>query len=186
MEMAGTGFDAGSVVIARAGASLDASKDEVERIKVRREELIERIKAEPGVAGVTFTSSIPGFGFSDEVRFEDGVKVSATPGHVPDVGITNALWPSVIRGSLDLFEVFGVQMVAGRNFAPSDLGADNVVINRGVFQLHELGVRRTRRRSRPSGRGRGHHGRGGTACRLRPRTARRADPGHGGAARRLT
>ena len=136
MEMVGTGFDAGSVVIARAGASLDASKDEVERLKVRRQELIERIKAEPGVAGVTFTSSIPGFGFSDEVRFEDGVKVSATAGHVPDVGITNALWPSVIRGSLDLFDVFGVQMVAGRNFAPSDLGADNVVINRSFATMY--------------------------------------------------
>jgi hypothetical protein len=116
--------------------SADASSVDLDRVKARQVELISRLKAEPGVIGVTFSSGIPGFAGSDRIRFEEGVRLRERADHVPDVGVTNALVPSVVRASVDLFDTYGVQILAGRNFMASDVGVNNVVVNRSFAEMY--------------------------------------------------
>ena len=48
-------------------------------------------------------------------RFEEGVRLRGVPDHVPDVGITDTLMSSVVRASVDLYDTYGAQSLAGRN-----------------------------------------------------------------------
>jgi hypothetical protein len=107
-----------------------------DRIEARQAELISRLKAEPGVIGVSFSSGIPGFAGSDRIRFEDGVRLRKRMDHIPDVGVTDALVPSVTRVSLDQFDTYGVPILAGRNFLASDVGTPNVIVNRSFAQMY--------------------------------------------------
>ena len=122
MEMAGPGFAAESFVVASAGLSADAVECGSDRITARQVELISRLKAEPGVIGVTFSSGIPGFAGSEQIRFEEGARLSNRTDHIPDVGVTDALVPSVTRVSVDLFDTYEAQILAGRNFTAGDVG----------------------------------------------------------------
>jgi predicted permease len=136
MEMAGPGFAAESFVVARAGLSADAVNVNPERITAQQVALISRLKAEPGVRDVTFSSSIPGFAASDRIRFEEGARLSKRRDHVPDVGVTDALVPSVVRASVDLFDIYGVEILAGRNFSAGDVGTSSVIVNRSFAQMY--------------------------------------------------
>ena len=64
------------------------------------------------------------------------MRVRARADHVPDVGITDALLPSTTRVSVDLFDTYGVQMLAGRPFAAADLGTTNVIVNRSFVEMY--------------------------------------------------
>lgn len=139
MEMTGPGFAAESFVVATAdmnAGATSADSDSV-RVRARQVELIARLRAEPGVVGVTFSTGIPGFAGSDRIRFEEGVALRDRADHVPDVGVTNALQPSVVRASVDLFDTYGARILAGRNFLASDAGATNVVVvNRSFAAMY--------------------------------------------------
>jgi hypothetical protein len=52
------------------------------------------------------------------------------------VGITDALLPSTTRVSVDLFDTYGVQMLAGRPFAGADVGTTNVIVNRSFVDMY--------------------------------------------------
>ena len=136
MEMAGAGFAADSVVVARTQVTPEWSPVESDRVRGRQTELISRLKGEPGVSGVTFSSGIPGFAGSDQIRFEDSVRLSGFRDHIPDVGITDALMPSVVRASVDLFDTYGVPILAGRNFEAGDVASPTVVVNRSFADMY--------------------------------------------------
>jgi putative ABC transport system permease protein len=137
MEMTGPGFAAESFVVANADLSAEGSKVDFDRVKARQIELISRLKGEPGVMGVTFSSGIPGFAGSEQIRFEDGVRLSGVADHVPDIGITDTLVPSVVRASVDLFATYDAPILAGRHFAASDVGAARVVVvNRSFAEMY--------------------------------------------------
>jgi predicted permease len=137
VEMTGPGFDAGSIVVANARLSPDAVNVDPDRITAYQADLITRLKAEPGVAGVAFSSALPGFGHTDRIRFEDGVRLREFADHIPDTGFTAALMPSVISVSVDLFDAYGVPILAGRRFRASDVGPANVVIvNRSFADMY--------------------------------------------------
>jgi hypothetical protein len=137
IEMAGEGFAAESFVVASAGLSPETVNVNPERITAQQVELISRLKAEPGVTAVAFSGGIPGFAASERIRFEEGARLSNRTDHVPDVGVTNALVPSVTRVSVDLFDTYAVPILAGRNFRASDVGPANVVIvNRSFAEMY--------------------------------------------------
>jgi predicted permease len=137
METTGPGFAAESIVVASAALSTDAARVDIDRVRARQVELIYRLKREPGVRGVTLSSGIPGFAGSAPIRFEEGVRLRGIPDHVPDVGITDTLVPSVVRASVDLFDTYGAQILAGRNLVPGDVGAANtVVVNRSFAEMY--------------------------------------------------
>jgi len=147
MEMVGAGFAAESVVVASAAVDLPAGKIDGDLLRARQADLIERLRKEPGVARVAFSSGIPGFAGSEQIRFEDGVRRRTGAEHVPDVGITDALFPSVVRGSVDMFDTYGAQILAGRNFRSADAATPGaVIVNHSFARMYlkdgnALGVR---------------------------------------------
>ena len=134
MELAGAGFAAESVVVAEAGPGPGAPA--VDRVAAQQLELLARLEAEPGVKGVAFSSHVPGFANHRAIRFEDGVRVRARAEHVPDVGITDALFPSTTRVSVDLFDAYGVETLAGRAFTAADVGTTNVIVNHSFVDMY--------------------------------------------------
>jgi putative ABC transport system permease protein len=147
METTGPGFAAESIVVATAGLSDDVSQVDVDRVRAHQIELISRLKAEPGVVGVTFSSGIPGFARSEQIRFEEGSRLRKFADHVPDRGVTDTLVPSVVMASVDLFSTYGARILAGRNFIAGDVGAAHaVVVNHSFADMYlqdasALGVR---------------------------------------------
>jgi predicted permease len=136
IEMAGTGFAADSIVVAKAGPGPEAPPVDRDRAAAQQLELLTRLEAEPGVTGAAFSSRIPGNAFPRRIRFEDGVRVRAQAEHVADVGITDALFPSTNSVSIDLFDTYGVEILAGRTFAAADVGTTNVIVNRSFVDMY--------------------------------------------------
>jgi predicted permease len=136
MELAGAGFAAESVVVAEAGLGADAPAPNRDRVAAQQLELLARLEAEPGVKGVAFSSHVPGFANHRAIRFEDGVRVRARAEHVPDVGITDALFPSTTSVSVGLFDAYGVETLAGRAFTAADVGTTNVIVNHSFVDMY--------------------------------------------------
>ena len=91
-------------------SSPDAPPVDRDRLAAQQRELLARLEAEPGVTGVAFSSGMPGFGATRAIRFQDGVRVRARAEYIPDVGITDALLPSMTRVSVDAFDTYGVEI----------------------------------------------------------------------------
>jgi cell division protein FtsX len=136
MELAGAGFAAESIVVAQASRGPGAPAVDRDRVAAQQLELLARLEAEPGVKGVAFSSHVPGFASHRAIRFEDGVRVRARAEHVPDVGITDALFPSTTRVSVDLFDAYGVETLAGRAFTAADVGTTNVIVNDSFVDMY--------------------------------------------------
>jgi putative ABC transport system permease protein len=135
-ELVGTGFPAESMVAGKVGLGPDAPPVDPVRLTAQQRELLARLEAEPGVTGVAFSAGFPGSAQIKAIRFQDGVRVRARAEHVPDVGITDALLPSTTRVSVDLFDTYGVRVLAGRAFAAADLGTTNVIVNRSFVDMY--------------------------------------------------
>lgn len=135
-ELVGTGFPAESILTGKVGLGPEAPKLDRVRVSAQQQQLLAKLEAEPGVTGVAFSTGIPGSAPIKLIRFQDGVRVQARAEHVPDVGITDALLPSTTKVSVDLFETYGVQMLAGRPLAAADLGTTNVVVNRSFVEMY--------------------------------------------------
>jgi predicted permease len=126
MEIVGPGFAAEQFVVATAALSDEPSAVDSDRIRRRQLELMSRLEAEPGVAGVTFSSNVPGFAGSRRIQFEGDVPLRET----------GTLWPSTVDVSVEMFDTYGVEILAGRDFNAGDLGAANaVVVNRAFEQV---------------------------------------------------
>ena len=136
MEVAGAGFPAESIVAGYAALSPDASSVDRDLLAARQRELLAKLAAEPGVTHVGFSSGIPGFGATRAIRFQDGVRVRAGTDYIPDVGITEALLPSMTRVGVDAFDTYGVEIFAGRDFSAADVGTSNVIVNRSFVDTY--------------------------------------------------
>lgn len=121
------------------------------RFRELRIEWLSRLKADPGVLGVTFAERQPGLERWDEFEMEGGpAPPLAFAGHLARFG----------RVDVDFFDTFGVPLLAGRRFASGDLdsAAATVVVNR-TFVRQVLGgdnplgrrVRSVRRRGAEPG-----------------------------------
>jgi hypothetical protein len=89
-------------------------------------ELMRRLEDEPSVAGVTFASSYPG-----NEAFVDRVEIE---------GAGERSWVWINQVDRDLFGVFGIPVLAGRDFTASDAGpGSNAVIVDRVFAEHIIG-----------------------------------------------
>jgi predicted permease len=136
MELAGAGFPVESIVAGYVGLSPDALPVDRDRLAAMQRELLARLAAEPGVTRVAFSSGIPGFAATRAIRVEDGVRVRARADYIPDVGITDALLPSMTRVGVDAFDTYGVEILAGRGFAAADVGTSNVIVNRSFVDMY--------------------------------------------------
>ena len=135
MELTGAGFPVESIVAGYVGLGPEAPR-ESDRLAVLQRELLTRLAAEPGVTGVAFSSGMPGFAATRTIRFQDGVRVRAGKDYIPDVGITDALLPSMTRISVEAFDTYGVGILAGRDFVAADVGTTNVIVNRSFVETY--------------------------------------------------
>ncbi len=106
MELSEPGFAAGEFVIAKVDRRLG--------------DMVRRIKAEPGVRAVTFSSGVPGYHGSVVIDFED----PRAQGLDTDKDV------DILDVDLAMFEVYDAPMFAGRAFTPADLGTTAVIVNR--------------------------------------------------------
>ena len=137
MEIGGPGFAVEDFVVGTMAFGDEADAADANGLRARQLQLMSRLEAEPGVTAVTFSSGVPGFAPGRMIEFEDGLLV-------PDEGTPEV---STLEVDIRLFEAYGVDMVAGRPFDASDLGAANaVIVNRSFAQEYlqnrdALGVR---------------------------------------------
>jgi hypothetical protein len=127
MEVSGPGFAAQDIVVSTL--ALDDHDAKADNYFERRlSELMTRMRTELGVTAVTFSSSVPGFAPDRVIEFEDGTAL----------GEDGRLDVSVLDVAHDLFDAYGVEMVAGRPFTAGDRGAANVVIVNWTFAQQYL------------------------------------------------
>ena len=123
MEVAGPGFAAEELVVGYVVLSEEASAVDSNRVRARQLELFSRLEAEPGVSAVTFSSSVPGWAPDRRIQFADGVPLR-------EAGMLEV---SALDVDLDMFDVYGVEILAGRAFHAGDTGAANAVIVNRTF-----------------------------------------------------
>jgi putative ABC transport system permease protein len=122
------GFDPAGVVAMPLEVSSARYSDD--RLVAFHSELLDRIRALPGVSGAAATSTDPfrQFGFSNNVTPEDRAATA------PPSGLVQADWRSVTPG---FFETLRIPVIAGRTFTRDDReGAERVVVaNQSLARL---------------------------------------------------
>jgi hypothetical protein len=103
----------------------------------RQRTVMSRLRQEPGVAAVTFSSAVPGFGLDRRIAFDPSARPRAAA----------AVEVATFRIAPDLLAVYGTRMLAGRQFDARDTATSGaVIVNRTFAELLEqpgdaLGVR---------------------------------------------
>jgi predicted permease len=114
------GFDTSDTIAMRV--ELPSWRYADDRVPGFYRELLDRVRAMPGIAsaGATSTDPFVQFGFSNDVT------PAERAAEAPPSGLVQAGWRSVTPG---YFEAMGVPLLAGRGFEPSDTeGGDRVVV----------------------------------------------------------
>ena len=119
MRVGDLGFATERFSIVHVRVPNDAGAVEVDRIRDRHQQVMDRLAAEPGVETATFSYSVPGMGPGAVIEFNRDVRT--TPAAIRIV--------SRFPIATDLLEVYGAQLLAGRVLQPADAGSDAVVVN---------------------------------------------------------
>jgi len=118
LELSGPGFAAEKFAISSVALPIDGVRDNVRGTVEARVEMLARMRAEPGVDAVTFSSYIPGFARGGRIQFADDVHATAP-----------APWDvSTLEVAVDMLDVYRAQMLAGRRFTDADVGSSRAVV----------------------------------------------------------
>jgi putative ABC transport system permease protein len=118
LEIDGPGFAAEKFAVAMVAVPEEVVAVDPQRAARVQREMTSRLEAEPGVAAATLSSNVPGFASGARIQFEDGVAVTApAPWDVSRMDVT-----------LDMLDVYGAELAAGRRFVAGDVGPANTVI----------------------------------------------------------
>ena len=101
-----------------------------ELVRQRLLALMGKLREEPGVTDVTFSSAVPGLGPDRRIEFQDEAHRRAAGS------------PEVAAFDIDvaLLKVYGTHLVAGRDFDARDTAASTAVIVNRTFATDTLGV----------------------------------------------
>jgi predicted permease len=100
-----------------------------ELVRQRLLALMGKLREEPGVSAVTFSSAVPGFGRDRRIEFQDEARRG--DGRTPEVATFNI--------DVELLETYGARLVAGRDFDARDAAAPTAVIVNRTFATEVLG-----------------------------------------------
>ena len=120
MEFAGRSVAVERIAVANMVVSDEASARNRGLVRQRQDALMSRLRAEPGVTAVTFSSAVPGLGPDRRIEFDPSTKVRE--------GVTAEV--ATFRIDVDLLQVYNARLLAGRGFDAKDLGSHAVVVNR--------------------------------------------------------
>lgn len=133
MEFSGRSAAVDRIAVANMVLIDDASPRDEGLVRQRQDALMSRLRAEPGVAAVTFSSAVPGLGPDRRIEFEPSTKVR-------EAGTAEV---ATFRIDVDLLRVYEARLLAGRGFEGRDLGSRAVVVNRtfvdDLLALRSLG-----------------------------------------------
>jgi hypothetical protein len=135
MELIGPGFDAERLVVATVSLDSETTRvyrdgkaegfppRDIARIREQQRALLSRLASEDGVAGVTFSSAIPGFAGGSRIEIED----TRGDRHARSFDV------STLDVDPNLFDMYRVELIAGRGFTTGDLGGGAAVIVNQTF-----------------------------------------------------
>ena len=123
MEFTGPGFDAHKFIVTRiALPDADGPADE-RRVAEDLRQLMAGLRAEPGVGAVTFSTSVPGLAGGAQIEFEEHTAVAApAPWYISRLDV-----------AVDMLEVYGATLLAGRTFNAGDTGGARAVVVNETF-----------------------------------------------------
>jgi len=127
-ELRGPAIPVDRVVVANMNLGDERIPLDREIVRQRLLALIARLREEPGVTAVTFSSDVPGFGLNRHVEFEDATRQR---GLTPEV--------AAFRIDVDLLRTYGARLLAGRDFEAHDAASPTVVIVNRTFAEDVLG-----------------------------------------------
>ena len=137
MELAGPSIAVDRLVVANMVLSDEASARDETLVRQRQDALMSRLRAEPGITAVTFSSAVPGLGPDRRIEFIPSTPGDAggheVPGEQGDGQFADALDVASFRIDVELLRVYGVRMLAGRGFDARDIGAGRVAIVNRTF-----------------------------------------------------
>ena len=121
MEFTGRSVVVDRIVLANMVLSDESSAKDERLVRQRQDALMSRLRAEPGVTAVTYSSAVPGLGPDRRVEFQSSTNVRQ--GDAVDV--------ASFRIDPDLLRVYDARLLAGRVFEARDLvGARAAIVNR--------------------------------------------------------
>jgi putative ABC transport system permease protein len=131
MEFMGLGFDAHKFVVARIALPDDEAPADEGRVTEDLRQVMTRLRAEPGVAAVTFSTYLPGFAGGAQIEFDDKKQVVApAPWYVSRLDVAD-----------DMLDIYGATVLAGRTFNAGDISAPGaVVVNESFTRWLPQGV----------------------------------------------
>jgi hypothetical protein len=95
-------------------------------VRQRQDDLMSRLRGEPGVTAVTFSSAVPGLGPDRQIEFQPSTKVRAA----------SDLDAASFRIDVELLRAYDARLLAGRGFETRDVGtARAAIVNRTFVDL---------------------------------------------------
>ena len=122
MEFTGRSVAVDRIVVANMVLTDEAARDE-RLVKQRQDALMSRLRGEPGVRAVTFSSALPGLGPDRRIEFQPSTKIREA----------GSLDVATFRIDPDLLRVYDARLFAGRGFEAKDLGAGRAAIVNRTF-----------------------------------------------------
>lgn len=123
MEFAGRSIAVDRIALANMVLNDEASARDEGLVRQRQDALMSRLREEPGVTAVTFSSAVPGLGPDRRIEFQPSTKVR-------DAG---DLEVATFRIDVELLRVYDARLLAGRGFEPRDVGAARAAIVNRTF-----------------------------------------------------
>jgi len=128
-ELRGPAIPVDRFVVANMNLSGDEIAVDREVARQRLLALMGKLREEPGITAVTFSSAVPGLGPDRRIEFQDEARRR-------DAGT-----PEVAAFDVDvaLMKIYGTRLIAGRDFDPRDTAAAPAVIVNRTFATDVLG-----------------------------------------------
>lgn len=128
-ELHGPAVAIDRLLVANMNLDDEESAPPRELVRQRLLALMERLRAEPGVTDVTFSSALPGLGPDRRVEFQDEAHRRAAG--TPEI--------AAFTIDVDLIKIYGARIIAGRDFNSRDSAASSAVIVNHTFAVDVLG-----------------------------------------------
>jgi predicted permease len=123
MELGGPGFAAERFAMTLVALPDDDGPGDPAVMGERQRTLMDRLRQEPGVAAVTFSSNVPGFAAGARIEFDAKTPVSApAPWYVSRLDVAT-----------DMLDVYEADLLAGRRFTAADAGAAHTAVVNETF-----------------------------------------------------
>jgi hypothetical protein len=144
-ELAGPTIPVEQFVVANMNVSEEATADR-QHVRNRLLALMARLREEPGVTAVTFSSAVPGFGPDRRIEFPGTAPFDSAQGRPFDSAQgrpqRDGRTPEVasFQIDVDLLRAYGARILAGRDFDARDIASSTSVIVNRTFASDVLGV----------------------------------------------